>query len=269
MRVIDVHAHIFPDKIADRATAATADYFNLTEPLYYHGSVGELTADLQRGHIDYARVFSAATKPHQVESINRFIFSEAAKHPQFIPCGTLHAAYENFVEELRWLREHGIHGIKLHPEMQRFYLDDPRLFPMFEEMAAHDMFLIAHMGDPRVRFSGPERMIPIAEAFPTLRLIAAHLGDWGEWEVERIRPLAQYSNVYADISSSFSERPGDPSLFACMEAYDPTHLFFGSDYPFWSPAEEVEKTRRLGFSEDLLEDILFRNFARFYHYKKL
>ena len=37
-------------------------------------------------------------------------------------------------------------GVKIHPEFQHFALDDARLFPMYEEMARHDMFLIAHMG---------------------------------------------------------------------------------------------------------------------------
>ena len=155
MRVIDMHTHIFPEKVAEKATLATAAYFDLPEDPNHYGTVGELEAVLREAGIDYAMVFSAATTAHQVEHINRYILAEAEKEPKFIPCGTLHADYEGYKGELRWMRDHGIHGVKLHPEFQHFALDDARLFPMYEEMEKLDMFLIAHMGDPRVDVSGP------------------------------------------------------------------------------------------------------------------
>lgn len=269
MRVIDMHTHIFPEKIAAKATIATAEYFDLPEPPNHYGSVGELVKVLDQAGVEYAMVFSAATTAHQVEHINRYIWGEAEKQPKFIPCGTLHAEYANYKEELAWMRSHGIYGVKLHPEFQHFVLDDERLFPMFEEMERTDMFLIAHMGDPRVNVSGPRRMLPIASAFPKLRCISAHLGNWGDWDIEKIRPLTKLPNMYTDISSSFSYVQDKAPLFDIMNEYDPTHIFYGSDYPIWCPKKELEKTLALGIREELLEDILFNNFAKFYHYKAL
>lgn len=167
------------------------------------------------------------------------------------------------------MREHGMYGVKLHPEFQHFPLNDERLYPMFEEMERQDMFLIAHMGDPRVDVSGPRHMIPIAETFPKLRCIAAHLGNWGDWDIEKIRPLAKLPNVYTDISSSFSYVKDKAPLYPILREYDPTHVFWGSDYPIWCPQKELDKTMALGLEPDFLEDVLFNNFAAFYHYKKL
>ena len=269
MRVIDMHTHIFPEKIAAKATVATAEYFDLPEPPNHYGSVAELVEALGQAGIERAMVFSAATTAHQVEHINRYILSEAEAHPQFIPCGTLHAACEGFREELAWMREHGMYGVKLHPEFQHFVLDDERLFPMFEEMEKHDMFLIAHMGDPRVNVSGPARMLPIARTFPRLRCIAAHLGNWGDWDIEKIRPLTRLPNVYTDISSTFNYTADHAALYAIIREYDPTHIFYGSDYPIWRPEKELRRARELYLPEELLEDVLFNNFARFYHYRAL
>ena len=269
MRVIDMHTHIFPDKIAAKATIATAEYFTLPEPPNHYGSVKELEDVLAEAGVEYAMVFSAATTAHQVEHINRYICGEALKQPKFIPCGTLHAEYENYKEELAWMREHGIHGVKIHPEFQHFVLNDERLFPMFEEMERTDMFLIAHMGDPRVMVSGPHRMQPIAETFPKLRCIASHLGNWGDWDPAKILPMAKLPNMYTDISSSFSYVADKKPLYEMLRAYDPTHVFYGSDYPIWCPKKELEKALALDLEEDFLEDILFNNFARFYHYKEL
>ena len=269
MRVIDMHTHIFPEKVAEKATLATAEYFDLPEPPNHYGTVAELETVLREAGIDYAMVFSAATSAHQVEHINRYIVSEAEKGPRFIPCGTLHAEYENYKEELRWLRDHGVHGVKIHPEFQHFTLDDARMFLVYGEMEKTDMFLIAHMGDPRVDVSGPSHMLPIAETFPRLRCIASHLGNWGDWDVEKIRPLAKLPNVYTDISSSFSYVKDKKPLYEILRCYDPTHVFFGSDYPIWCPKKELQKALELDIPGEMLEGILFDNFADFYHYKKL
>ena len=270
MRVIDMHTHIFPDKVARKATLNVVDYFGLPEPPNHYGTVDELTAVLDGAGIDYAVVFSAATTAHQVEHINRYILSETELHPQLIPCGTLHAAYENYKEELRWMREHGIFGVKIHPEFQHFVLDDERLFPMFEEMERNDMFLIAHMGDPRVNVSGPKRLLPVARTFPRLRCVAAHLGNWGDWDVEKVRPMTKLDNIYTDISSSFSYVTDHEPLYEILREYDPSHVFFGSDYPIWCPQKELKKAMALDLPAGfLLEDILFNNFAKFYHYHPL
>ena len=167
------------------------------------------------------------------------------------------------------MRSHGIHGIKLHPEFQRFALDDGRLFPMFEEMEREDMFLIAHMGSPKADVSGPVHMLRVAGTFPRLRCICAHLGNWGDWDIEKIRPLTRLPNVYTDISSTFNYTADHAALYAIIREYDPTHIFYGSDYPIWRPEKELRRARELYLPEELLEDVLFNNFARFYHYRAL
>lgn len=39
MKVIDMHTHIFPEKIAAKATIATAEYFDLPEPPNHYGII--------------------------------------------------------------------------------------------------------------------------------------------------------------------------------------------------------------------------------------
>ena len=58
------------------------------------------------------------------------------------------------------MKEKGLVGVKLHPDIQRFPLDDKRLMPLFELMSAEGLFLIAHTGDYRYHFSEPFRMEP-------------------------------------------------------------------------------------------------------------
>ena len=58
-------------------------------------------------------------------------------------------------------------------------------------------------------------------------------------------------------------------LYAILREYDPAHVFFGSDYPIWCPRKELAKARALHLDPGFLEDILFNNFAKFYHYRAL
>ena len=56
MKVIDMHTHIFPEKVAAKATIATAEYFDLPEPPNHYGSAGELLEVLDRAGIGRAMV---------------------------------------------------------------------------------------------------------------------------------------------------------------------------------------------------------------------
>ena len=48
-----------------------------------------------------------------------------------------------------------------------------------------------------------------------------------------------------------------------FETFDPTHIFFGSDYPMWEPGIELERVLALGLDDRLLELVLSENFKNF------
>jgi len=269
MKVIDVHTHIFPAKIEAVAVHAIGEFYDMPDDMGHHGSTTELLASLKKAGIQRSVVFSTATTTHQVERINRFILQECQAHPEFVGLGTMHEDYENFVSELAFLRDNGINGLKLHPDFQKFDVDADKMLPIYEEMEAKDMFLIAHIGDPRYDFSHPRRYARIAKLFPRLRLIAAHFGGWGVWPLG-LELLGDLPNVYVDTSSSLAFVKEHPeAVLKSLAGFDPKRIFFGSDFPMWDPAEELERICSLGLKQDFLEDILWNNFQDFYHYAQL
>ena len=120
---IDSHCHIYPEKIASKAVGGTDNF-------YGEHSVGSGTVDdlLQRGEnagVDHFIVQSVATTPHQVGSINRFIAYEVAKNPEKLTgLGTLHPDSEDIEGDVAHLLELGLRGVKLHPDIQAFKIDD-------------------------------------------------------------------------------------------------------------------------------------------------
>ncbi len=125
MNIIDFHAHIYPAKIAMRATQAIGNFYNA--PISFNGSIPELIASGEKIGVERYIVHSTATKPDQVISINDFIIGETEKEPRFTGFGTLHPDFQDIRTELERIVAKGLKGIKLHPDFQRFEVDSPKM----------------------------------------------------------------------------------------------------------------------------------------------
>ena len=82
MRIFNAHAHIYPDKIAEKATDAIGKFYDI--PMQRHGTPAELIKSGSEAGISKYVVHSCATKETQVRSINEFIKAEMDKYPEFI-----------------------------------------------------------------------------------------------------------------------------------------------------------------------------------------
>lgn len=260
LKAIDVHAHIFPPKIEHIATDAIRDFYNRGS-MRHSGSSEELLASGRPAGVVKYLVFTTATTPHQVTVIHDFIMGEARKHPEFIPVGTMHKDFEDKAAELDRIYDMGMRGIKLHPDFQKFCIDDDKMMPVFEHLQKKGMFVITHSGDYRYDFSHPARVARIAKLFPEMPLIAAHFGGWSQWDIAR--ELLVLPNVYVDTSSTFGFGGVEPVIQG-LRTFDPTHIFFGDDFPMWDHAEEIRRLREVVTDDAFLEDILYNNFMAFF-----
>lgn len=131
MKVFDAHCHIYPAKIARKAAQTTAAFYNYTGETL-DGTVQTLFA--HGGGITKFLVQSVATRPDQVQHINEFIAREVAQFPdRLYGFGALHPDSPTLEEDIAHLRALGLHGVKLHPDIQGFRLDDPRCFALAEQ----------------------------------------------------------------------------------------------------------------------------------------
>ena len=200
MKVFDAHCHIYPAKIARKAAQTTAAFYDYTGETL-DGTVQTLFA--HGGGITKFLVQSVATRPDQVQHINEFIAREVAQFPdRLYGFGALHPDSPTLEEDIAHLRALGLHGVKLHPDIQGFRLDDPRCFALAEQCEGV-LPLLLHTGDSRYDFSNPNRLIPLLRRFPRLTVIGAHFGGYTIWQ-EAARQLAgRFENLWVDCSSSF------------------------------------------------------------------
>ena len=84
-RAADAHAHIYPGKIAEKATENVGRFYDL--PMAEVGLPHVLNEEGTAVGFDKFLVCSVATKVEQVGSINRFIAAKCEKYPKFVGLG--------------------------------------------------------------------------------------------------------------------------------------------------------------------------------------
>lgn len=259
--VIDSHCHIYPEKIAAPAVESTGKFYDMTA--LGDGTVNSLIKIGNQSGIDRFVVQSVATTPHQVMSINNFIADEAKKHPyRLIGLGTLHPASTTLEYDLNHIIELGLHGVKLHPDIQKFKIDDYRCLKIYELCEHYNMPILMHTGDSRFDYSNPNRMLPILQIYSNLTIIGAHLGGWSVWD-EAVEKLSGLPNFYVDTSSSLYELPPEKAT-DIIRQYGVDKVLFGSDFPVFSPDIELERFMQLPLTDDERKKILSQNVLRLY-----
>ena len=262
-KVIDAHCHIYPEKIVDKAVAGTDAFYSTKAAC--RGTAEELLEIGTKAGIDRFVVHSVATTPHQVERINTFIASEVAKAPERLTgLGAAHPDCENHDAVIEQIKALGLHGIKIHPDIQGFAIDDPRMMRVYELCEQEGLAVLMHTGDYRYDYSNPNRLLPVLKAFPKLTVIGAHFGGWSIWE-DASRVLCEYQNLYVDCSSTFPFAGNDLALGErLIHRYGTDRVMFASDFPMWSPEAELETFMKLNLTDEERIQILSQNAEKIY-----
>ena len=165
MEIIDAHAHIYPEKIAAKATDTIGIFYDIKMDMPA-GTAEKLVETGTRAGISRYVVHSVATTAHQVRSINEFIKRECEAHPEFIGFITLHQdlSEEEIESEVDFAIANGLKGIKLHPDFQKFNIDDESA-ERFYRAADGKLPILFHIGDDRYDFSKPHRLAKMAKKY--------------------------------------------------------------------------------------------------------
>ena len=258
MAIIDVHAHIYPEKIAAKAVENTGNFYGGVT-MFGNGTSDQLLEAQDRAPITHFVVHSVATTPHSVTSINDFIAQQCRLHPQFIGFMAIHPDTPDPEAEIERAIGLGLHGVKVHPDIQDVDMDDPRLMDIYEIIEGR-LPIVVHTGDYRTDRSNPKRLVRILKAFPDLVVDAAHFGCWSRFDVGY--DVLKNENVFVDTSSA-QFFLGQRHTRELVRLYGADRVMFGSDYPMWNPSVEYEQLVGCGFSEDELDKLLWRNAERF------
>lgn len=250
MQLIDIHTHIYPAAISRKAAASIREFYQL-DTKEMDGTADTLLAWGTEAGVDRFVVLPVAMRPDRTRHINDFIIGQVALQPRFLGFGSIHAGMENITDEVEYILQNGLLGVKMHPDFQEFAIDDPRLFPAYEAMQGK-LSVMLHMGDTRYSYSHPARLRHVLDNFPALQVIAAHFGGYRMYETAYTQ-LRDKDCIF-DVSSSmmFMER-GIPEKF--INIYGAERMAFGTDYPLWDPVTETKRFLQLDLTDAQFEQI--------------
>lgn len=201
-----------------------------------------------------------ATKPEQVESINRW--STGQHRWPMLSLGTIHPDTPGPERVLAGVRAAGLPGIKLHPEYQSFHLDDPRLTPIWQACAELGLIVLMHCGadiafDPPYH-STPASIAALLDQHPNLTLVAAHFGGWKMWDAVARDLVGR--RFFMDVSFTDGYM-SDSEVVALSRRHGVERVLFGSDAPWRDQAADLRAFERLGFTAAERRRILWDNAA--------
>jgi predicted TIM-barrel fold metal-dependent hydrolase len=259
--IIDSHCHIYPDKIADKAVDAIGEFYNLS--MHYDGRYSTLVKHGAEIGCKHYVVFSVATTPKQVNSINKYIAETVKSSDGLLTgLGTLHPDSDTVKEEIDEIISLGLKGVKMHPDFQKFHIDDKKCYKIYEICQAKKLPVLLHTGDSRYNYSNPGRMKNVLDDFPDLIVIGAHFGGWSCWH-EASEVLSSYSNFYVDCSSSFHWLTTDESR-DIVRGYGADRVLFATDFPMWNNKTEIDHFFNMGLTEEENRLILYKNAVRLF-----
>ncbi|HEY32894.1 MAG TPA: amidohydrolase [Dehalococcoidia bacterium] len=208
----------------------------------------------------------------RLERRNAWTCNLARENPNLIPFINLDPLQDETTmtaELIDKVNNHGAKGIKLHPGAQWFYPDDRRLWPAYRTAQEMGLPVIFHAGrfvSPET-FSRPKNFVEVLESFPELTLVMAHIGLGNEDEAVSL--TKDFPNLVFDCSAIIGNVTLDGDLTeerltSLTREVGVERVMFGSDFPWYDPADSVARLLRLDFSEEERRLLLAENAIRIY-----
>ncbi len=252
--IIDFHTHVHE----------RADGFGAGRD----ASVTALVEQVSRAEIDRAVVYALAPLVS-----NEFVAAACRQHPGkllgFASVPPLDPGAAEILEEA--VSGLGLRGLKLHPRIQGFGLDDfDRIVPVVERAAVLRIPVVIDAFSQgadwylrrEVELSGR-----LAAAVPQAMIVMAHAG--GHRVQEALIVARACKNVYLDISFTVGFFAGShvvDDLCFVIRKIGAERILFGSDYPEFSILEALDAARavleRAGFGEAECQEVLGGNAER-------
>jgi len=242
--------------------------------------------------VDAARATAAATQA------NDFLAGKIAGHPQRYRAFA-HVALQDPAaasrELERCVHELGFVGAMINGQTLGHYLDERQFDPFWAKAEELQVPVYLHPADPVQPYAsfGPYKELTrstwgwgvetgthalrivfggVFDRFPRAQLLLGHLGEtlpYLLWRFDSRAKLygvklqkepSQYirDNIAVTLSGMYSAEP----LICALQALGPSRVMFSADYPFESIEEAGRFMDEVALSDELREDVAWRNAAR-------
>ncbi len=246
--IVDCHTHIWnsPKQLGEGAEEYLARQSSQDD--LPAGTADHLDAV---GTVDKVLVLGFVSDFLGAEIPNGLIGRYAREHPgKIIGVAGIDPSRDGEADRAAELLEDPIfRGLTISPALQNFHPADTRAMRIYELAAQTGKPVFIHHGTHfmargRMDFARPMLLDEIACEYPDLTLVVSSLGH--PWVEEAIALLGKHKRVFAD-ASGLIRRPWQAynALVLCHQFNVMDKVLFGSDFPFFTPAEAIKAVYRL------------------------
>lgn len=245
--MIDFHTHIFPDQIAEKTIPHLAEVCK-TQP-FTNGKRDGLLRSTEEARLECSIVLPVVTAPKQFDSIHRFAmqFLEG----KLISFGGIHPEQDDYKVKLRWIKEQGFKGIKLHPDYQGTYFNDIRYKRIISYASELDLIVLTHAGldplCPNNVHCTPQMAAEVIEEIRPSKLVLAHMG--GNEMADEVEQCLVGRDVYFDTSYVLNKMDTE-QLVRIVRNHGADKILFASDSPWGGQKEFVDYFKQLPFTKE-------------------
>ena len=276
--IIDLHTHIFPDKIAEK-TIEKLSWVSHTRS-FTNGTADALRTSMKRSGVDLSVVMPVATNPHQVARVNDVSAKLNEQGEGLLSFGCIHPDCEDWKAELDRVARLGFKGIKLHPIYQGRDIDDPHFVRILSYAGELGLVVMTHAGKD-IGFPGQDNCTPqmlrrAVKAAGPVQLIAAHMGGWHNWDrvCDQLADLPTVGLDTAYVLGLVCSEPEDyyspeervmmseEQFVSMVRSFGAQRIFFGTDSPWRGQKEERAYIETLPLTPEEKRAILGENAGR-------
>lgn len=265
--VIDIHTHVYPEKIIERTMAKLSSVSGITPCT--NGMKSGLMDSMKKAGIAYSVIQPVATSPKQVKRLNweAVEINQTTRETGLVSFGAIHPDTEDYAEVLTAMKQDGISGIKLHPDYQNAFFNDIRYKRIVEKATDLGLYIMVHggvdIGLPEPVHCTPAMVDEMMRDTHTGNLIIAHMGGWRLWD--EVEELLVGKNLYFDTSFSLACMDEVEGMLSrerftqIVRDHGADKIVFGTDSPWGDQSVFKNWVLGCGLTEEELSYVMFEN----------
>lgn len=174
-----------------------------------------------------------------------------------------HGVKAAVAEAERAVKQLGLRGINVEPGFGNppVAADDAQFLPVYDACAqlGVPLFIMSGPTSPNLEHTDPAPIGRIARQFPSLPIVVYH-GCY-PYVNEIIGIAFRYENVHI-VPDMYIFQPGASLYVEAANGFMRDQLLFGSSYPFRAMRQTVDDFLNLGWKDEVLDGLLYRNAER-------
>lgn len=271
--IVDEHTHTYPsEELAQKILVPFAAFHQLAPMQLGAGTIEDMMATMHRDGIDYT-ILANFAPVHLIHRNNLWTLNMARQHPQLVPLISLHPDMDgDLVTHLQHYLTQGAKGIKIHPSIQEYLPNHPKMQDVYTYYDAHAIPIVYHCGFVSHvylnAYADLSMLLPVIDKYRHMPIVLTHMAEGNAADVYSV--AEQYPQVSFDTSIVISgklciKRLHDPCwledafVVDVIKQIGAERIMFGSDYPFGSPIHDVKRFLNMPITDEEKRQIVGEN----------